>query len=122
MNILYLSGPMSGIEENNSPHFNEIAKQLYEKGYEVINPADIEQPDKSWAACMRVDIPELMKADTLALLAGWHNSKGAKLEVILAVTLGMPIVDANTLEPIKFDIEVNIRVQTADQPRGEGPR
>lgn len=66
--IIYLSGPMTGIPDLNFPEFRRVAAKLYERGYEVINPADFEQPDKSWEACMRVDIVELMKADALALI------------------------------------------------------
>lgn len=107
--IIYLSGPMSNLPDLNFPAFNEAAAQLRSKGYEVISPAEVEQPDKVWSACMRNDIPELMKADTLALLLGWEKSDGARIEIINAVLLGYKIVDAYTLEPISLEVNVDIK-------------
>jgi nucleoside 2-deoxyribosyltransferase len=107
--VIYLSGPMSGISDYNFPEFERIANQLRGQGYEVISPAEIEQPVKTWAACMRNDIPELMKADTLALLRSWESSSGAGLEIAIAVALHMPIVDAYTLEPIELNVNVDIK-------------
>lgn len=106
--IVYLSGPMSGLPEFNFPEFRRVAADLCAKGYEVINPADIDQPDKSWEACMRVDIKEMMKADALAMLKDWQKSAGAGLEVTIASALKMPILDAYTLEPIDLDVQVSV--------------
>jgi nucleoside 2-deoxyribosyltransferase len=111
MQVIYLSGPMSGIEELNFPHFNEVAAELRAKGYTVINPAEIDQPDKTWEACMKRDIAELMKADTLALLDGWQKSAGAGLEVVIAAALKIEIVSAYSLEAIAIDVKVAINEQ-----------
>ena len=119
--IIYLSGPMSGIPEYNFPAFNAAAARLREMGYGVINPAEIEQPDIAWGVCMRNDITELMRADTVALLPGWENSAGSGLEITIALALGMDILDAHTLEPIGLDVNVDIKSKYS-QPRGEGPR
>lgn len=116
MNIIYLSGPMSGISDFNFPEFDRVAAELRAKGYEVISPAEIDQPVKQWTACMRNDIPELLKADTIALLKEWDSSAGARIEVAIAWSLGMNIVDAYTLEPIELHMEVKIepRIQAGD--------
>lgn len=108
LGTIYLSGPMSGLPEENYPEFRKVARQLYEKGYEVINPADLNHSDKKWEACLRVDIAELMKADTVALLKGWQESRGAILEIAVAKFLGMQFVDAYTLEPIELDVSIDI--------------
>ncbi|KIL35199.1 hypothetical protein SD71_16055 [Cohnella kolymensis] len=109
MQVIYLSGPMSGIENLNFPEFNRIAQQLRGLGHKVINPAEVDQPVKEWSACMRNDIAELMKADTLALLKGWETSSGAGVEISIAAALKMPIVDAYTLEPIELNVNVDIK-------------
>ena len=51
----------------------------------------------SWTDCMRRDIAALMDCDTVARLPGWHTSKGAQLEVLIAEHLGMPVVNAHDL-------------------------
>jgi hypothetical protein len=98
--VIYISGPMSGYEELNFPAFAQAAERLRNDGHKVISPAEIEQPVKSWEACMKEDIKQLMDANTVAVLPGWEQSKGARIEVELARSLGMSIVCANTLTPV----------------------
>lgn len=117
--IIYLSGPMSGLPDLNYPEFHRVAKELTERGFEVLSPADIVLPkelleligdDKDWLwnAYMREAIPMLMRCNTIALLKGWQESAGAGLEITIAAPLGMKVVDAYTLEPIGLDIQVKI--------------
>ena len=89
---IYISGPMTGKPDLNREAFERAAMALRGKGYEVINPHDIEQPVISWAACMRQDIKALMDADAIAMLTGWEDSNGARIEFHLAHKLGMKIV------------------------------
>lgn len=96
--IVYLSGPMTGYEELNFPEFHRAAEGLREKGYKVISPAEIAQTATTWEACMRQDIKHLMDAHAVAVLPNWEKSKGARIEVNLAKSLGMQIIDAYTLE------------------------
>ena len=92
--IIYISGPMTGLPEFNFPAFNAAAAQLRSLGYEVINPAEFgEGEGKTWADYMRKDIKALMDCTHVAVLPGWENSKGARLEVYLAGQLGMPVKD-----------------------------
>jgi len=111
--IIYISGPMSGYPEHNFPAFHDAAARLRAQGYDVINPAEIEQPDLSWEACMRKDIAELMRADAIALLPGWQRSRGARMEVTIASLLGMRAGEADTLEPVVLDVTVDIRERGA---------
>ena len=38
--IVYISGPMTGIAEYNFPLFNRVAAQFRADGYSVLNPAE----------------------------------------------------------------------------------
>lgn len=89
---VYISGPMTGLPELNFPAFHAAAAALRARGFEVVNPADI-NPDasKSWHECMRADIKALCDCQALALLAGWERSQGAHLELHLAHRLGLEI-------------------------------
>lgn len=112
MTKLYLAGPMTGIENLNFPLFNAEAARLRSLGYEVINPAEInggadeivacaamtpEQLKAHWRACMRRDIAELTLCDGIALLPGWLESKGARLEVHVAGQFDLQICMASDL-------------------------
>ena len=99
MTRVYISGPMSGLPDNNFPAFHAAAADLRGLGYEVVNPAEIDAgvradevgTDAFWRACMRADIKALCDCGALALLPGWERSKGAHIELNLAHRLGMRI-------------------------------
>lgn len=94
---VYVAGPMSGLPELNFPAFHKAAADLRAKGFEVVNPAEINaDPTAGWNACMRQDIAQLVTCDELAVLPGWQRSRGATIEMRLAADLGMRIVH---LEP-----------------------
>lgn len=89
--ILYLSGPMTGLPDFNHPAFDFAAELLRGYGFEVLNPA--EQPKRpTWEEYMRHDIKLLMDATVLIQLAGWKQSRGALIEAQLALALGIEIV------------------------------
>lgn len=92
MKRIYISGPMSGLPEHNFPAFHGAAAKLRAVGYEVVNPAEInEDTTLTWEQCLRADIRALCDCDTVALLPGWEDSKGAHLEVHVAHRLGIKV-------------------------------
>jgi hypothetical protein len=89
---VYLSGPMSGIENHNFPAFNAEAIRLRSCGYTVVNPAEINPlGTKTWEECLREDIKALASCDSVAMLPGWEHSTGAHLEMHIAHRLKMQI-------------------------------
>lgn len=95
---IYISGPMTGIEDLNFPAFHDAAARLRGCSLNVINPAEI-NPDAtmSWEDCMRSDIKALCDCDTIVMLPGWENSKGAHLELHIAHRLGIRVVSLRDL-------------------------
>lgn len=96
MSRWYVSGPMTGIDNWNFPAFNAMARELRADGHEVINPAELDgDKDPSslkWSDCLRRDISALMLCDTIAMLPGWSESRGAQLEHHVACELGFTVV------------------------------
>lgn len=102
----YLSGGMTGIKDFNFPAFNSLAGRLEAKGIKVFNPAEKGSVDTSrpWTTMMKIAITEMMKTDKVVVLPGWQKSKGALIEVKLAKSLGMEVIEESG-KPIKgFDI------------------
>jgi len=97
MTKLYLSGPMTGIKDKNFPAFNKASKALRKKGYQVINPAelDMQHPRQTWAECLRRDIVAEMRCNGIATLPGYKRSRGAQLEVYIAEALNWPVHSVN---------------------------
>jgi predicted alpha/beta hydrolase len=93
MKTVYVSGPMTGIENYNFPEFYRVAALLEDKGYNVLNPAEHGCSEElSWSDYLKKDISDMLQADIVATLDGWEKSKGAKLEVYIAQELGMEVV------------------------------
>lgn len=90
---VYISGGITGIP-NWMDNFNALARQLRAQNYEVANPAEFEwnKIELSWAENMKRDIAVLVTCDAIALLPGWHKSKGARIEYQLAVDLGLDVI------------------------------
>lgn len=98
MKRIYISGPISGMPDNNFPAFHKAAASLRASGYEVINPAEMDAADQApmtWEQYLRRDIAHLITCDGIALLTGWEHSRGAKLEKQIADALGMRPIFVN---------------------------
>lgn len=117
MKRIYLSGPMAGIPEHNFPAFMAHAAQLRAAGYDVVNPAEIDNSGKTWEGCLRADLREMCTCDAIALMPGWEASKGANLELHVAHRLGMEVMHL----PPQFDLVAHLRRQAAFSARTFGP-
>lgn len=94
---LYLSGPMQGMPGHNLPAFERARTRLRRAGYLVTCPAELGHvEDWEWADYLRRDIRELLDCHAVAVLPGWQDSKGARLETHVADELGM------RAEPVEF--------------------
>jgi hypothetical protein len=101
MKKVYLAGPMTGIEDYNYPAFHQAAAELRAQGFEVLNPAEHFGGDQSlpYETYMRGAIQAVLEADMIYTLPGWQQSRGARMEMLLAQRLGIPHlnVDASKL-------------------------
>ena len=102
MNKLYLAGKMSGVKNYGYPLFNKMAAELRTRGYQVYNPAEADGGDTSKPFAYYLDkaYRAILSADGVAVLPNWKRSNGARSEVLVAQTLGKPVIDATTLLPI----------------------
>jgi hypothetical protein len=95
MQKMYLSGPMDGLEEFNHPLFNRVAAEFRQVGFAVCTPSEFFDGDKSRERkeYMREAVKYLLEADTIVLLPGWEDSKGARLEAAIATELDLSIME-----------------------------
>jgi hypothetical protein len=99
---IYIAGPMTGKPDYNFPAFRAAAERLQRAGWEAVNPAEnfggrTDLPRDSY---LRADIELLLRCDAMAMLPGWRDSRGARLEYLLAIELGLELLDAETIEPL----------------------
>lgn len=107
---IYLAGPMRGIKEFNFPQFFEATACLRAQGHTVYNPAeeDVEVQDFDWQGLTgNENLDELgfdlrfafngglgwivNHASCVVVLDGWQHSRGARAEVAVAQSLGLPV-------------------------------
>lgn len=100
---LYISGPMSFRKDTdwNFPAFHETALILRHRGYPVINPAENfnGKTDLPRWMYMRLAYEQVPTCDAVAILPGWGASMGAWGEIRIARDIGLPLLNADTLEP-----------------------
>ncbi len=100
---IYLSGPMTGLPDLNYPAFHAQAARLRALGFNVENPA--ENPEQeTWQEYMRWALAQMLTCDTIALLPGWVDSRGATLERYIAGQIGMRIVLASQIVAKEQDL------------------
>jgi len=107
--LVYLSGQMTGLPEHNYPKFHEAAARLRELGYDVLNPAETAGgvTHLSRETFLAIDTGYVSAADAVVLMMpGGLGSKGAKLEIILATSLGKPVYVYSPTEGLGEGVEV----------------
>jgi hypothetical protein len=129
---IYLAGPMRGKPLFNFPAFDEAAKRLRSLGHDVMSPAERDRaegfdPTKGVVsdAFMRKafadDVAAICEADAIAMLPGWRDSEGARIEHAIAVMLGLQVLDATTGEPLRESILTEAaRLTRADRNKTYG--
>lgn len=100
---LYVSGPVTGIKDDNYEAFDDASFYFRRARYEATIPHDFVLPymshEVAMAACIHQLTSRVWDADSngpknlydgLALLPGWEQSEGAKLEKAVAGACGIP--------------------------------
>ena len=124
--LVYLAGPMSGKPFFNFPAFFAYEEWLRDQGYDVWSPArnDIVKygpfyrecpngsaeelarcnPRPAYRDVLRDDLNFLLDTDCIvALMPGWENSKGARVEFHLAHCLNLEIMFLEELTTTAVD-------------------
>ena len=101
--IIYLSGPMTGIEDYNYPLFDYVAERLRGLGHRVYNPtehplaASLEsgQEDEIHTRAIFASYCTFicLEADTIVMLPKWLHSKGATAENALALVCDLTVFE-----------------------------
>ena len=92
-NRAYLAGPMTGHVDYNYPAFHQAAAYYRAMGVDIVSPAELHGDDfsKTFDEYLAVDLAAIDTCGTIILLAGWNNSRGAKVELCRAICDGLDI-------------------------------
>lgn len=90
---IYLCGPMTHrvAPDLNRAAFAATAAQLRADGHRVFNPGA--NPDEwSYAQAMSYDLETvLLRSDAVVVLPRWEEGVGSRLEVAVALAIGLPV-------------------------------
>lgn len=91
----YISGPITGYKDFNRPAFRKAKEHLLYYDIFPIDPHDVSEykPDKTFTDYMLDDLMALLICDYIYLLPGWWHSKGAWLELIVALFCKIKILN-----------------------------
>ena len=93
---IYLSGSISKDPKyiDKFATYKRVLQRLYPEAQIICPVTDIDHSghDKSWKAYMRADIEAMKSCTHIALIPGWHDSRGAKIEYWLAKRWGMEAI------------------------------
>lgn len=93
MDKIYISGKISGIENDALALFDTAEDALKTTWAVVINPMRLPHDhDKTWHSYMREDIKSLCDCDAIYMLKNWSDSKGAIIEHTIAMYLGIKVI------------------------------
>jgi len=87
---VYISGPMSGLPDNNYPSFFAIEALLLADGHDVVNPArtgaedTAHLADPDWHDYMASAIVRMRGATAICPMPGSERSDGCQIEQIVA--------------------------------------
>jgi hypothetical protein len=98
---LYICGPITGDDQYRVKFLN-AENGLYEAGFCPVNPAACIPAATDWNQAMRQAINLMLKCDGVALLPGWKESRGARIEARLAGELGIPVKPIHEWEKPKL--------------------
>lgn len=109
---IYIAGPMSGCPQFNYPAFYAAADRLRDQHIEVVSPAEMDSPEmqklclaskhgnfaeleetgETWGDILAKDVKIVAdEVDEVCLLPGWQYSRGARLEVFVALSVQKPV-------------------------------
>ena len=96
---IYLSGKITGREKADyTIQFARAENFFKTSGFDVVNPVKIgeeilrKNPKAEWDDFMKADLEALKTCTYIALLEGWEESKGAKMEKAEAEKMGLEIM------------------------------
>jgi len=101
--VIYISGPMTGYPNFNREAFVKAEMNLIGKGKEIVSPSLTEQDDEGmpwkplrgkWEYYFKIALIKMLHCNAIVMLDGWRYSLGARIERFLAKILKYKIYES----------------------------
>lgn len=99
---VYISGKITGLDIDVAREkFQVDEDHLHSLGYEVVNPIKITGQDgETWRECMSECLDELLYCDAILMQPDWGESRGARLEYVMARELDLKILFSSKMNSV----------------------
>lgn len=99
---LYVAGPVSGTTDY-SERFRQGCMEVAQLGYVPVSPLEVftsedTTSEETWQLAIRADIRALLECHGAFMLRNWEDSRGARLEHYIAVSLDMLVLYQGDVE------------------------
>lgn len=93
----YIAGKIGDLpKEIYTNLFDEAKKEVTRLGFEPVSPVDLPHDhDKTWSSYMKEDVKAMLDCEVVYCLRNWRHSPGAKIEIDIALNLGLQIIHQN---------------------------
>lgn len=89
----YIAGKITGLPKSHvMSKFQMLANKLKGLGYNVVEPAAVNDDARPNDESVRRDIHRMLECDEVHMLPDWQDSREAQLERDIALRLGMQVV------------------------------
>ena len=88
---IYISAPITGMEDTADQRFNAAAKLAKEEGFIPVNPYQENRSFCQWGDAIVAGLRLLRKCDCILLCEGWQQSRGCRIEQQFAQGAGIEV-------------------------------
>lgn len=93
MKKIYISGKITGMEEEAYALFEKAESDIKKLMWEPVNPMKLKHDhDKSWQSYMRECVKALCDCHCIYMLNNYRDSPGALIELEIAIQLGIDVI------------------------------
>ena len=93
MERIYIAGKVTGLPfQEVEDKFMEAAGIVRHHGAVAVVPIHYCKLDWNWHRCMKTCLALLLSCDKIMLLPDWKQSRGARIEFLVALAAGIPIL------------------------------
>lgn len=90
---IYISGAVTGLSEKEvKTNFSAAEQLLKQFNFDVVNPVSHTIKNGTWEEYMKQDIKLLCDCDFIFMIDGWGKSRGACIELNLAIDLKISVL------------------------------
>lgn len=90
---IYISGRITGMENKAFLLFGLAEKEIQHMNFEIVNPMRLpDDHDKSWRSYMNICLKALVDCEAIYMLTNYKESRGAQVELQLALSLGINVI------------------------------